>query len=269
MKYFKSRMLLTFFLISFIGVHIFNSGIISYDDSISQNADYNIFPQAVNRTGKYFENYTWTSSGCYINREQSALSIQPNIYSPNYNISHVNMTIENLRAINYTRNIEDGFSEFIIASTNGPTYIYQKFAIEVSQYVNNISILIQDINNPISFTDENSWEVAILNCSNDGNPNTLEALGTLKKAHPISYSAHWEVFNFKESKSGPIYLEISKTNVTIERGREKYWFAFRIKIPKDDSLTGGGPKFLYFNPDGEQAGNIGEGETFAISPDFH
>ncbi|MFW9867481.1 MAG: hypothetical protein ACFFEN_15400, partial [Candidatus Thorarchaeota archaeon] len=177
--------------------------------------------------------------------------------------------IENLRAINYTRNIEDDFSEFIIASMNGPTYIYQKFAIEVSQYINNISILIQDINNPLSFTDENSWEVAILNCSNNGNPNTLAALGTLKKAHPISYSAHWEVFNFKESESGPIYLEISKTNMTTERGRQKYWFAFRIKIPKDDSLTGGGPKFLYFNPDGEQEGNIGEGETFAISPDFH
>ena len=115
MKYFKSKMLLIFFLISFVSTHIFNSDFINHDDSISQHADYNIFPQAINSTGKVFDNETWISSGCYINQEQPALSIQPNIFSPEYNISHVDMTIENIRAINYTRNIEDDFSEFIFA----------------------------------------------------------------------------------------------------------------------------------------------------------
>jgi hypothetical protein len=180
------------------------------------------------------------------------------------------MSFENITAINYTRYIENDFTEFITSSFRGPTYIYQKFAVELSQYINNVSILIQDINNPLSFTEENSWEVAIVNCSNDndGTPNTVDTLGILQKPHPLGFAAHWEVFDFKNSGTGPIFLDITKTNTTSENGKDKYWFAFRIKIPQDDSPTGGGPKFLYFNPDGESPGDIGEGATFAISPDF-
>ena len=56
---------------------------------------------------------------------------------------------------------------------------------------------------------------------------------------------------------GPIFLNVSSTKKTTENSKEKYWFAIRIKIPADDSETGGGPKFLYFNPD--DSDNIGEG----------
>ncbi|MCK4285757.1 MAG: hypothetical protein KAX18_06125, partial [Candidatus Lokiarchaeota archaeon] len=258
---------LAFFLLTFILIPIYNSNSVYYNDSETiQNINLP-YPQAVNRTGKVFSNFTWINKDCYINREQPGLNNQPSIYIPNNNISHASMSFENITAINYTRNIENDFSEFISSSHSGPTYIYQKFAVEMSQYVNNVSVLIQDINNPSLFTDDNSWEVAIVNCSNDidGTPNTVETLGVLKKAHPLVFAAHWEVFDFKDSELGSIYLDITETNMTTELGLEKYWFAFRIKLPQDDSLTGGGPKFLYFNPDDE---DVGEGATFAISPDF-
>ncbi|MHA2278232.1 MAG: hypothetical protein ACXAC2_20825, partial [Candidatus Kariarchaeaceae archaeon] len=270
MKTFKNRMLLMFFLITFIAVPLYNSQIIEYQESQSHNSLYIPHTQAVNRTGKIFSNITRINKNCYVNREQPSLNNQPNIYIPNYNISHATMSFENITAINYTRYIENDFTEFITSSFRGPTYIYQKFAVELSQYINNVSILIQDINNPLSFTEENSWEVAIVNCSNDndGTPNTVDTLGILQKPHPLGFAAHWEVFDFKNSGTGPIFLDITKTNTTSENGKDKYWFAFRIKIPQDDSPTGGGPKFLYFNPDGESPGDIGEGATFAISPDF-
>jgi hypothetical protein len=181
------------------------------------------------------------------------------------------MAFENITAVNYTRNIERDFSEFIFSSRNGPTYVYQKFAIKISQFVNNVSILLQDINNPTSFTDENSWEVAIVNCLNDtnGTPNPNETIGLLKKPHPISFVTHWEVFDFKNSGSGAVFLDTKTTNFTLDVGIKKYWFAFKIKIPQDDSHLGGGPKFLYFNPDEGPSDDIGEGYTFAISPDFY
>ena len=269
MKSFKKRALLMFFLITFSITPIYTSSIISFKGSYSKDDNYTLYPQAINRTGKIFSNTTLINKDCYINREVPGLNIQPEIYIPNYNISHAKMYFENITAINYTRNIEEDFSEFITSSAEGPKYIFQKFSIEINQYINNVSVLIQDINNPVSFTDENSWEVAIVNCTNTGTPNTEETLGILVKPHPLVYAAHWEVFDFKNSGSGPIYLDASNTNMTIEHGTEKYWFAFRIKIPQDDEPTGGGPKFLYFNPDGGDAANIGEGATFAISPDFY
>ncbi len=268
MNYFKNKIILVFFLTAFFIAPIYSSSLINYEGLYSQDNSYIPQTQAINRTGKTFSNITRINKDCYINREQPDLNNQPEIYIPNYNISHATMSFENITAINYTRYIEEDFSEFIFSSENGPTYIYQKFSVEVNQYINNISLLIQDINNPLSFTDENSWEVAVVNCTNDGIPNTEEVLSILKKPHPLVYAAHWEVFDFKNSGSGPIYLDTSKTNITLESGTEKYWFAFRIKIPQDDSLTGGGPKFLYFNPDGGDANDIGEGATFAISPDF-
>ncbi|MFX1431133.1 MAG: hypothetical protein ACFFCY_13300, partial [Promethearchaeota archaeon] len=96
-----------------------------------------------------------------------------------------------------------------------------------------------------------------------------ETIGLLQKPHPISFATHWEVFDFKNSGTGPIYLDIKNTNFTIDTGIKKYWFAFRIKIPQDDTHLGGGPKFLYFNPDESSSDEIGEGATFAISPDFY
>ncbi|MEE9573016.1 MAG: hypothetical protein V3W20_08215, partial [Candidatus Neomarinimicrobiota bacterium] len=158
-------------------------------------------------------------------------------------------------------------SEIIWASEEGPTYIYQKFSVELSQFVNNVSIFLQDLNlNPI-FTDENSWEVAIVNCSNDsdGTPNSIETLGVLQLPHPTTFAAHWEVFDFKNVGNGPIFLNISNTKSTIENSVEKYWFAIRIKIPPNDEKSGGGTKLLYFNPDGGAPSNKGAGDTFLDS----
>ncbi|TKJ23888.1 MAG: hypothetical protein CEE43_01620 [Promethearchaeota archaeon Loki_b32] len=230
------------------------------------NESFDISSQAVDRSGKIFDNITRFSKNCFINREQPSLNEQPSVNIPNYNISYAEMSFENITAVNYTRSIESDFSEFIFSSQNGPTCVYQKFAVEMNQYVNNVSILIQDINNPSSFTDENSWEVSIVNCLSDsvGTPNSFSngTLGSLQKPHPITYAAHWEVFDFKNDGTGPIFLNTSNTKMTND-GR--YWFAFRIKIPQDDSYFDGGPKFLYFNPDDD---DIGEGDIYAISPDF-
>ena len=271
MKCFKPKTLFILFIVINIFLPLCN---ISLNDSNTSNQigeSFTIYPQSINRTGKIFSNITNINRDCYINQEFPSLNNQPSIFIPNYNISYAKMTFENITALNYTRNIESGFSEFIFSSRNGPTYLYQKFAVEISQFINNVSILIQDINNPTSFTDENSWEIAIVNCLNDtnGTPNPNETIGLLKKPHPISFATHWEVFDFKNSGIGPIYLNIETTNFTVDGGFIKYWFAFRIKIPQDDTHLGGGPKFLYFNPDEGSSDEIGEGATFAIAPDFY
>ena len=221
----------------------------------------------VDRSGKIFTSITSTSQNLYINRELSSLNRQPSVYIPNYYISRATMNFENITAINFTRSLEDDPSEIIWASEEGPTYIYQKFSVELSQFVNNVSIFLQDLNlNPI-FTDENSWEVAIVNCSNDsdGTPNSIETLGLLQLPHPTTFAAHWEVFDFKNVGNGPIFLNISNTKSTIENGVEKYWFAIRIKIPPNDEKSGGGTKLLYFNPDGGAPSNKGAGDTFLDS----
>ena len=165
---------------------------------------------------------------------------------------------DGLDTVNYTKTIEDEMTEFILSDSK-PMYMYQKFLIEESQYLNNVSIFIQDMINVYNYTDENSWEVAILNCSNEENGTPEAILGVLTKPHPLSFSAHWEVFDFLNSEVGPIFLNISKTCHTQENGIDKYWFAFRVRIPPDDTAYGGGKKFLYFNPDDE---DIGEGDTF-------
>jgi hypothetical protein len=219
-------------------------------------------------SGIIYYNITDSFSNAYINRYQPSLNNQPNVYIPDYILSHANMTFENVTAINYTKIIEEEFSEFIYASRRGPTYIFQKFSVELSQYINNVSLFIQDICDLTTYTPENSWEVAIVNCSSDGTPYNNETLGSLTKPHPQNYAAHWEIFDFLNSQTGSIFLNTSKTNMTLENGAEKYWFAIRVKIPPDDTLKDGGPKFLYFNPDGGSSTNIGEGETFAKSPDF-
>ncbi|MFX0104632.1 MAG: hypothetical protein ACFE75_03965 [Candidatus Hodarchaeota archaeon] len=270
MKFFKNKFLFVLFIIFCFSLPVYINFSNSFGNPNSIEESYIIQPQSINRTGKVFENITRNSKDCYINREFPGLNNQPNVYIPGYNISYAKMNFENITAINYTRNIEEDFSEFILSSANGPTYVYQKFAVEINQYVNNVSILIQDINDPTNFTDENSWEVAIVDCLNDtyGTPNPNEILGLLQKPHPTVFAAHWEIFDFKNSELGSLYLDITKTNMTYENGMAKYWFAIRIKIPKDDTIYGGGPKFLYFNPDGGSLENVGEGEIFAKSPDF-
>ncbi|MFW9970151.1 MAG: hypothetical protein ACFFDF_08120 [Candidatus Odinarchaeota archaeon] len=272
MKLFRNKSIFLLILI-IMGFGFSFCNIILNNSSIPQtNKVYPIYPQAINRTGKVFSNITdIINKDCYINQEFPSLNNQPSIFIPNYNISYAKMSFENITALNYTRNIENDFSEFIFSSHNGPKYVYQKFAIELNQYINNVSILIQDINNPTSFTDENSWEIAIVNCLNDtkGTPNPYTTLGSLKKPHPISVATHWEIFDFKSSDTGSIFLDIKTTNFTLNNGIVKYWFAFKVKIPQDDTDLGGGPKFLYFNPDEGPSNNIGEGATFAISPDFY
>ena len=224
-----------------------------------------------NRAGNIFCNISTTNKDLYINRYQPGLNIQPNLFLQNWNLTHAKMTFENITALNYTKNIETEPTEFITSySETEPIYVYQKFAVETDQYVNNVSIFIQDVIDEDHYSDENSWEVSIVNCSDDplGIPNSNETLGTVIKPHPIDVVAHWEVFDFKNSEIGPIFLNTSKTNWTEVNGIMKYWFAFKVKIPPNDWRTGGGPKFLYLNPDGSDPDNIGEGETFAQSPQF-
>ena len=268
--YFQKKSILSVFFLTWITLLLFSFSFFNPNEYLYRTQESNILnPQAVNRTGKEFTNISQVNKDCLIYKDNPSLSDQPSLYIPNYNISHAKMFFENITALNYTRSIENDFTEFILSSETGSKYIYQKFAVEINQYVNNVSILIQDINNPSSFTEDNSWEVAIVNCLNDtyGTPNPNQALGVLVKPHPISLAAHWELFNFKEAYMGPIFLNVSSTKKTTENSKEKYWFAIRIKIPADDSETGGGPKFLYFNPD--DSDNIGEGATYAISPDFY
>ncbi|MFW9989466.1 MAG: hypothetical protein ACFFC3_12495, partial [Candidatus Odinarchaeota archaeon] len=224
-----------------------------------------------NQAGKIFCNISAVSKDSYINRYQSGLNIQPKLFLQNWNITHARMVFENITALNYTKNIETEPTEYIISySETVPIYVYQKFSVETNQYVNNISIFIQDVVDEDYYSDENSWDVSIVNCSNDavGTPNSNETLGTLKKAHPDDVNAHWEVFDFKNSDNGSIYLNTSNTNSTIEDSTEKFWFAIKIKIPPNDVSTGGGPKFLYLNPDEGDSNEIGEGDTFAQSPQF-
>ncbi|MFX1588095.1 MAG: hypothetical protein ACFFC1_08070, partial [Promethearchaeota archaeon] len=230
-------------------------------NAIHGNESHKIVSQAVNRTGKVFSNIIQNSSDCFINRENPNQNIQPKAYIPDYNISYAEMYFENIRAINYTKDIELNPTEIMYSSENEPMYIFQKFYVEINQYVNNVSIFIQDIINLYNYSEVNSWEVAIVNCTEDGMPND-EILGELVKPHPLNFAAHWEVFDFLRSETGPIFLNKSRTYHTLENGIDKYWFAFRIKIPPDDTRYGGGPKFLYFNPDQDDLDGNGEGDTY-------
>ena len=220
------------------------------------------------RDGKIFSNISYNYSNCFINRYNPILNQQPNIYIPGWNLTQALMYFKNISAINYTRDIETETNEFIQSDENNATYVYQKFSVEISQYINNVSIFIQDINNPLVYNDENSWEVAILNCANDTNGTPDKELGKLIIPHPFNIAAHWELFNFSDSVNGSVFLDVSKTNYTIdEEENKKFWFTIRIKIPPDDEqIVGlqrvGGPKFLYMNPDGGNYTNIGIGDTF-------
>ncbi len=271
MKIFKKKSLYVIFLLYMTCLPI-SCFLINDNNRFNySNESHVIYPQAINRTGKIFSNLTVFNKDCYINKDLPSLNNQPTIFIPNYNISYAKLYFENITAINYTRNIETDPTEFIMTYSDiEPIFVYQKFAVKTDQYINNVSIFIQDVIDEDNYTDENSWEASIVNCSNDpiGTPNSNDILGTLKKPHPNNMVAHWEMFDFKNSDIGPIFLNILNTNWTIEVGVKSYWFAIKIKIPPNDVRTGGGPKFLYLNPDGGDPNDIGEGETFAQSPQF-
>ncbi len=264
MKTIRNRQILALLIFSFLAFSNYSLLISEFNrlgNPTSKNVSNNLNIQSVNRTGKVFTNITSISSDCSINSEQPNLNIQPNVYIPNYNLSHAKMYFENITATNYTKEVEVDPTQYITSSEEGPLYIYQKFSVQLSQFVNNLSIFIQDVVNTYNFSDENSWEVAIVNCTSDGTPNN-ETLGEVSNPHPLNMAAHWEYFDFLHSEQGAVYLNVSETYHTLENGIDKYWFAFRIKIPPDDQVYGGGPKFLYFNPDGGDAEEIGEGETY-------
>ncbi|MHA1196836.1 MAG: hypothetical protein ACTSSM_12140, partial [Promethearchaeota archaeon] len=252
-------LLITIFTISFTSIIQSKSYYYQY---LNKNPrDYRFNTQALNRTGKIFTNVSIITQDCVINRENPSKSIQPSIYIPGYNISRAKMNIVNITALNYTRDIEIDPTQIFSSSEDKPAYIYQMFSVELNQYINNVSIFIQDIINAYNYTEENSWEVAIENCTKDGIPSN-HTLGSLTKPHPSNIAAHWKFFDFKNSESGPVFLNVSNTYHQVENGRDIYWFALRIKIPPDDSKYGGGPKFLYFNPDSYDQTNYGEGDTY-------
>ncbi|MHA1274410.1 MAG: hypothetical protein ACTSQS_13385 [Promethearchaeota archaeon] len=219
------------------------------------------------RIGKTFSNVSIKNKDNQIYRTEPTLNDPPTLYLSDWNLTYASLHFENLTAVNYTWSLEPEGEQFMYGSDEYPIYIYQKFSVDISQYVNNVSIFIQDINDQYNYTEENSWELSILNCSNDkyGTPDTV--LGTVQKVHPFVFAAHWETFDFKNSINGPVFLNISKTNYTINKdGKKKYWFAFRIKVPPEDV----GPKFIYFNIDNEQNPNdIGQGETFVEKKDMY
>ncbi len=71
------------------------------------------------------------------------------------------------------------------------------------------------------------------------------------------------MFDFRDSGVGPIYLNISNTNFTVdENGSFKYWYAIRIKVPPNDTSSGGGPKYVYHN-NGNITSKIGIGIDFS------
>jgi len=196
--------------------------------------------------GNIFSNITNISRNCYINRDNLILNEQPKLYLGNWSLTYSQLRFENITALNHTRIIEANPNDVYINSDPTPLYLFQKFSIRLNQYVHNVSIFIQDLFNPMLFNDENSWEVAILNCSNDGFPN--ETIGKLQKPHPTTIFAHWSLFDFRNSGIGPIFLNVSNTNFTVEEnGSSRYWYAIRIKVPPNDTSSGGGPKFIYHN----------------------
>lgn len=194
-----------------------------------------------------------------IYRDNPELDNQPSIYIPGWNLTRADMELNNIKAVNYTKNIETETNEYIESVGINPTYIYQKISIKIDQYINNVSLFIQDDIKATIYDESNSWEVAVLNCSNDkwGTPNG--SIKSLLQPHPINDAAHWELFDFLNSDVDPVFLNTSQTNWTLDEvGNRKYWFALRVKIPPNDP----GLKLLYLNPDGGVLSNIGEGDTF-------
>jgi len=266
MKILKNKNLICVLIILFLNLSmlIVGSGLLNNEDT-NPETENNLKASSNGQEGKIFSTITRSSQDHYVNRANPDLNDQPKIGLQDYYISHARMNFENIEAENYTKDLETEPSEVILNFQEEPMYIYQKFFVEIDQYVNNLSIFIQDITYGQEYTEENSWEVALVNCTDDSNgtpnSNETEILGKLLVRHPEFLEAHWELFDFKNEGDGPIFLNTSETAWTIENGIKKYWFAFRVKIPAADV----GPKFLYFNPDGEDLSDRGEGDTFIFT----
>ena len=267
MKILKNKNLICVLIILFLNFSMFivGSGIIN-NNNTNNEIDNNLKASSNGQEGKIFSTITRSSQDHYINRENPGLNDQPKISLQNHYISYARMNFENIEAENYTKNIETEPSEVIINFEQEPMYVYQKFFVEIDQYVNNISIFIQDIITD-EYTDENSWEVVLVNCMDDShgtpNSNETEILGKLQVRHPEFIEAQWLLFDFKNEGDGPIFLNTSETAWTIEDGIKKFWFAFKVKIPAAEKVGKNiHPKFLYYNPDGEDLSDRGEGDTF-------
>ena len=81
--------------------------------------------------GRVYTTRTVPTTEGFINRDNPNLNEQPEIYIPNYYISHGNMNFENITALNYTKIIESGTENFIGSHPTEQTFIYQLFSIEL------------------------------------------------------------------------------------------------------------------------------------------
>jgi hypothetical protein len=214
--------------------------------------------------GKVFSQRTETFTDCYINNRQPGMNRLPNIFIKNSFLSEAEITFDNIVVHNITNELEPDYTAaFKSRSYYEPTYIYQKFWIDKSEFLYNVSIYILDEINELRVDETNSWEVAIMNCSNDGVPfenGTIKS--PLSKNRPGDRFQQWFTFDFLNSPIGPIFLDKDNTNYTIENGVKRYWFAIRVKMPPDDTFIGGGAKYLFFKPDGEDPDDIDVGATF-------
>ena len=68
------------------------------------NEQNNLNPKSsqIDPNGKEFDTISVPAQSCYINMEQQSLSKQPEVYIPNFYISHGDMNFQNITALNYT-----------------------------------------------------------------------------------------------------------------------------------------------------------------------
>ncbi len=260
-----------FLLLFFIICMNFSMLIASTYETPSVNQDDNdlssLKTSAVESGGKLYTTRTTSIQNCYINNKLLGLNRLPNIYIKNNILSNAEMTFDDIIVHNFTYDLEPDFTEaFKSKSSFEPTYIYQKFWVDKSTFLYNVSIYILDEINELLYDETNSWEVAIMNCTNDfyGTPfdnGTIQI--PLEKTHRRHSLPDWELFDFLNSPIGSLFLDIDNTNYTVENGLVKYWFAIRVKMPPDDTYRGGGRKFLFFKPDGTDPNDKGAGDTFA------
>ncbi|TFG21241.1 MAG: hypothetical protein EU529_13760, partial [Promethearchaeota archaeon] len=260
----KKPFLLLFFIIC-MNIFIF---VVSSNENPLANQEANdlksLKTSGIESGGKLYTQETVQIQDCYINNKHPGLNRLPNIFIKNNFLSEAQITFDDIIVHNVTYELESGYTAaFKSRSYYEPTYVYQKFWIDKSQFLYNVSIYILDEINELRVDETNAWEVAIMNCSNDGAPfenGTIKA--PLSKNRPGDRFQQWFTFDFLNSPIGPIYLDKDNTNWTEEEGVRKYWFAYRVKMPPDDSHLGGGEKYLFFKPDGEDSDDIDVGATF-------
>ena len=157
MKILKNKNLICVLIILFLNLSMFivGSGLLNNEDT-NPETENNLKTSSNGQEGKIFSTITRSSQDHYVNRENPVLNNQPKIVLRDYYISHARMNFENIEAENYTKDLETEPSEVILNFEEEPMYIYQKFFVEIDQYVNNLSIFIQDITYGQEYTEENS-----------------------------------------------------------------------------------------------------------------